>query len=115
MDSINAGRYSMGDDYLYGGRPKVAIETLTGLNVSTISRSKDKNIVVQDHVALLKGMNEDTLKPFMDNKDYTIIVSVDGADEKEKIWLTDLLSKGMMKTLYIWKIHTLMMMVVQNN
>lgn len=84
MDSINAGRYSMGDDYLYGGRPKVAIETLTGLNVSTISRSKDKNIVVQDHVALLKGMNEDTLKPFMDNKDYTIIVSVDGADEKRK-------------------------------
>ncbi|DAB23893.1 TPA: hypothetical protein CPT85_04345 [Candidatus Gastranaerophilales bacterium HUM_21] len=29
-------------------------------------------------------MNEDTLKPFMDNKDYTIIVSVDGADEKRK-------------------------------
>lgn len=84
MDSINAGRYSMGDDYLYGGRPKVAIETLTGLNVSTISRSKDKNIVVQDHVAFLKGMNEDTLKPFMDNKDYIIIVSVDGADEKRK-------------------------------
>lgn len=84
IDSINAGRYIIGDDYLYGGRPKVAIETLTGLNVSTISRSKNKNIIVQDHVALLKDMTEDTLKPFMDNKDYTIIVSVDGADEKRK-------------------------------
>lgn len=82
-NSLNRKRVVVGDDYLYGGRPKVAIETLTGKSVSTISRSrKDSNIVIQDNTAILKSMSEETLKPYMDNPNNIIVVSLDGADER---------------------------------
>ncbi len=84
-NSLNKKRQVMGDDYLYGGRPKVAIETLTGKSVSTISRSySDSNIVIQDHTAILKSMSEETLKPYMDNPNNIIVVSLDGADERRE-------------------------------
>lgn len=84
-NSLNKKRMTYDDDYLYGGRPKVAIETLTGKSVSTISRnSRDSNITIHDNTANLQKMSEETLKPYMDNPNNIIVISLDGADERRQ-------------------------------
>lgn len=69
------------DDPLDNGRTKLAIEILTGKGVSTISRSNDKNVVYKDNTAILKKMDENTLKPIFDNKNNLISVEIAGADK----------------------------------
>lgn len=71
-------------DVLGNGRPKLAIEILTGKGVSTITKSNDPNVVVKNNVAIMKKMNEETLKPYLDNKNYSLVAVLEDSDKNRK-------------------------------
>ena len=83
-NSLNHRSGTQKSEYLYGGRPKVAIEALTGKKVSTISRTQNEDIIVRDDTVVLGKMDEESLKPFMDNKNNIIIVSIKDGDMLRK-------------------------------
>lgn len=77
------GVYS-NNDILGNGRPKLALEILTGKGVSSITKSNDKNVVYKNNVSVLQKMNEETLKPYLDNKNNSLIVVLEEADKYRK-------------------------------
>ena len=83
-NSLNHRSGTQKSEYLYGGRPKVAIEALTGKKVSTISRTQNEDIIVRDDTIVLGKMDEESLKPLMDNKNNIIIVSIKDGDMLRK-------------------------------
>ncbi len=67
-------------DYLCGGIPRNAIETLTGKKVTSLVKTNEEGCYLQDNVVKLGRLDEKNVSKILDNSKNLVVVSLDDPD-----------------------------------